>query len=158
MQDGAPGAAFSNEFSSGVMSSQPASRRSCARRVCALLKSGARNGLASCAVATDCGTTCFSVRMTVAWFCSTSGSGSSPPAICISRFSRRAESVISASSASSENSDGSLAAVCARIVAIPSSRFSWVSRCSSDIDGSAFTRARSSRASNAMTWNLVRSG
>ena len=86
--------------------------------------------MASCAVATDFGTTCFSLRMAVelARFGSTSGSGSSPPAICISRFTRRAESQISASSARRENNDGSRAAVWARIFAIPSRRFSWVSR------------------------------
>ncbi len=158
MHEGAPGAGFSNELNNGSMSSQPASRP-WALRGAASEKSGARNGLASWAATTERGTTCRSLRAadTAGRCCSTSGSGSSPPAICISRFILRAESLTSASSPSRVNKDGSRVAVCARIFAMPSSRFSCASRCGSVIDVSALTRARSSRARSAMAWNLLRS-
>ena len=159
MQEEAPGSAFSKELSSGSISSQPARRCGWPLRCSAPLKSGARNGLASCAATTDCGRTCLSLRakLAVARGRSTSGSGSSPPATCISRLSLRAESLISASSPRSTNRDGSRVAVCARIFAIPSRRFSSTSRWAGVIDASALTRARSSRASRAMAWNLPRS-
>ena len=53
-------------------------------------------------------------------------------------------------------SEVSRAAVFARIVATPSSRFSVSARTSSLMSGSVFARARSSRTSTAITWNFVR--
>ena len=153
MHAGEPGAACSKEFSSGVISSQPA-RRPCTRGA-ACEKSGTRNGLASWADSTDCGSTFRSGRTPVATGplgASGSGSGSMPAAACISRSSRRVLSEISASSASRWKSDGSRAAVCARIVATPSRRLSWVSRCCSVSESSARTRVRSARASRATAW------
>ncbi len=156
MLAGAPAAACSKEFRSGSISSHPASRP-CTRGA-AWLKSGTRNGLASWAWTTDWGS---AVRSRVTPEIgeadgSGSGSGSSPAWICISRSSRRVASEISASSWSSENSDGSRVAIWARIVARPSSRFSWVSRCTGVSDSSARTLARSARASSAEAWNLAR--
>ena len=65
-------------------------------------------------------------------------------------------SEIFASSARRENSDGSRAAVWARIVAIPSSRLSSPSRLASVSPVSVLTRMRSSRASRATAWNRDR--
>ena len=56
MQAGAPGLACSKEFSSGSISSQPASRRVVGRGGAAE-KSGAMNGLASWAATADLGAT-----------------------------------------------------------------------------------------------------
>ena len=121
-------------------------------------KSGVRNGLASWRWITDCGTTCFSFfsENMSGSAGSGSGSGSSPACAIIRRLSSRAASETSAFSSSRWNSDGSRAAVWARIVPIPSSRLSWASRCPSVSSESPLTRARSSRASSAATWNFVR--
>ena len=87
--------------------------------------------MASCRAITDCGTTRRSV-VGAPWFCSGSGSasagGSTPVASSISRLSRFAASETAASSASSASSEVSRAAVLARIVAMPSSRFIWAVR------------------------------
>ncbi len=153
MLAGAPGAACSKEFRSGSISSHPASRP-CTRGA-VWLKSGTRNGLASWAWTTDCGS---AVRSRVALenvgSGSGSGSGSRPAWICISRSSRRVASETSASSCSRLKSEGSRVAIWARIVASPSSRLSCVSFCVGVSASSARTLARSARASRADAWNL----
>ena len=125
-------------------------------RGAALLKSGTMNGLASWAETTDCGTTRRSVGCSALNTGSASGSGSSPPAVSMSRLIRLVASPMTASSWSSEKSDGSRAAVLARIVATPSSRLRKLSRWASLRLSSARTRARSSRASSATAWNRAR--
>ena len=158
MQAEAPLAAFSNDLSSGVSSSQPASRCPRALLFAAALKSGARNGLASWRAATDCGTTLRSrpASTTGSVATTSSGTASTPAASSISRLSLLAESETSASSASRARSEVSRAAVLARIVATPSSRLSCSLRCASVLVSSALMRARSSRTSRATTWNFVR--
>ncbi|WP_242471234.1 hypothetical protein [Blastococcus sp. TML/C7B] len=142
------------------MSSQPASRcgrgAACGR---AASKSGARNGLASCRETTDWGTT----RRSSAAGASTgsagggsTGSGSIPAARSISVRSARADSDTTASSPRRARSAESRTAVRARIVAMPSSRFSCSARWLGLLASSALTRARSSRATRATAWNFVR--
>ena len=122
-------------------------------------KSGARNGLASCRETTDWGTTRRSVPAEAAAGsvgAVSSGAGSIPAARNMSRLSDLAASETTASSARSASSPGSRTAVFARIVAIPSRRFScsarrvWLPVCF------PWTRACSSRTSSATTWNFVR--
>ena len=131
MHAGAPGAACSKEFSSGSISSQPA-RRPCTRGA-AWLKSGDQERVGQLGGRTDCGST--SARRTP--FATRARARrlrlrlDARPAACISRSSRRVPSEISASSCEQVKSDGSRAAIWARIVATPSSRLSWVSRCCS---------------------------
>ena len=74
----------------------------------------------------------------------------------MSRVSDLAASETTASSARSARSEVSRAAVCARIMAIPSRRLSCSARCLSLLVSSARTRARSSRTRRATTWNFVR--
>ena len=85
-----------------------------------------------------------------------SSSTSTPARSSIARRMSAAWSETFASSASSENSDGSRAAVWARIVAMPSSRLSSPSRLASVSPVSVWTRMRSSRASSATAWNRDR--
>ncbi len=155
----AEAAAYSKERSRGVISSQPASRRArTGRETGGALKSGARNGFASCRATTVFGTT---RRTADSGAASGSGAGGSsgasiPAAVIISRRSVVAASDRTASSASSWSRRGSRAAVFARIVATPSSRRSCSARYASVADWSVLTRLRSSRTSRATTWNLVR--
>src|SRR6476620_5308413 len=149
----------SNDRNSGPSSSQLARRPAALLRCATEEKSGARKGLASCLLTTDCGTTRRSGAAEVAtgsFGVAGSGAGSSPAASSISRLSDLAASETTASSASNASSEVSRAAVLARIVAIPSRRLSCSARCASLLARSALTRARSSRTSRATTWNLVR--
>ena len=161
MHGEAPPPARSNELNSGPSSSQVARRRVGAALGLTAEKSGARKGLASCRETTACGTT---RRSGVAGAVSAGGSGgatsraaASNPASC-SRFrmSARAASDSTASSPSRSSNDVSRVAICARISAIPSRRLSMADRRASLLI-SARTRARSSRARTATTWNFVRS-
>ena len=68
----------------------------------------------------------------------------------------RAVAVGGDSLSSSAIRDVSRAAVLARMVAMPSSRFSCSARAASLRSGSDFALARSSRIRKAMTWNFVR--
>ena len=109
---------------------------------------------------TDCGTTCFSTGACTGAgslaMMRSSGVISLPEAISRSRRSTFAESEMTASSASSWMRDVSRAAVFARIVATPSSRFSTSARSASVTVRSVFALARSSRISSATTWNFTR--
>ncbi len=151
MHAGAPGEACSKELSSGSISSHPDSRRVCGRGISR--NSGAMNGLANCLARTEGGTGICAgpENWSPASAGASSGSGSRPPLRCSSRLNASAALVISASSWSSSKNDGSRAAVWARIVPMPSSRLSSISRRSSEISWSARTRCRSSRASRATT-------
>ena len=135
MHAGAPGTGCSNALSTGPISSQPVSRP--LGFGFTALKSGTRNGLASWADRTDCGIVVRRSGRTppsAVAAGSASGSGSRPPACCISRLSARVASPISASSCSSPNSDGCRAASRARLVATPSSRLRRLSRWASVSD------------------------
>ncbi len=111
--------------------------------------------MASWRARTASGTTRRSTRpSSVSTFASGSGSGSGsvPPATCIPRIRMRVPSETSAFSSSRWKNDGSLAAIWARIVAIPSSRLSSESRRTCVRASSPRTRTRSSRASSAIAW------
>ena len=87
---------------------------------------------------------------------SSSGDSGAPDAISMSRRNVLAASVTAVSSARSWIREVSRAAVFARMVATPSSRLSSSVRSASVSSASVLARARSSRMSNAITWNLVR--
>ncbi len=110
----------------------------------------------------DAGTTCLSARAAettgvifgvLSVMISSSGGSSAPDSSSQSRRMRRATGEVAASTSSSWISEVSRAAVFARIVATPSRRLSSSARAASVISVSAFTRARSSRTRNAITWN-----
>jgi hypothetical protein len=123
---GAPLRTSSKERNSGPSSSQPASRPERGVLGWTPEKSGARKGFASRLETTDCGTTRRSlVGTTASGSVGTSSSTcSTPAAVSICRRNDFADSEITASSASRENRVLSRAAVCARILAIPSRRSS----------------------------------
>ena len=153
----APLPTSSNDRNSGPSSSQPASRRAWPRFWEAAVKSGTRKGLASWRASTDCGTTRRSVAAGSSSRADGSSSSTSTPArSSIALRMSEAWSETLASSASRENSEGSRAAVWARIVAMPSSRLSSPSRLASVSVESPRTRVRSSRASSATAWNRER--
>ena len=148
----------SKDRNSGPSSSQPASRLAWPRFCEAAVKSGVRKGLASWRASTDCGTTRRSVTagQLVGGLVGSSSSTSTPARSSIALRRSEAWSETFASSASRENSEGSRAAVWARIVAMPSSRLSSPSRLASVSVESPLTRVRSSRASSATAWNRDR--
>ena len=151
MQAGAPGLACSKEFSSGSISSQPASRRVVGRGGAAE-KSGAMNGLANWAATADLGATRRSGAAAPGSGSAVfSGSGSMPAFRCISRMIAREPEVTSASSSRSSKNEGSVAAMRARMAAMPSRRLSSASRREAT-DSSVRTRTRSRRASRAIAW------
>ena len=135
MQADAPLAAYSNDVSSGPISSQPASRRGRTGRA-APEKSGTRNGLARRRETTDCGTTWRSAaggarsrdrRPASPARVGLDAGGGEHLALELAARSRRS----AASSASSTSREVSRVAVFARIVATPSSRLSCSARCAS---------------------------
>ncbi len=151
---------ISNDLNSGPSSSQLARRRTGTIGAAGFEKSGARKGFASCRERTDAGMTWFSSSSSFASgsrvMMSSSGLSSAPDSSSQSRRNRCATVEIEASGSSSAMRLVSRAAVFARICAIPSSRLSSSARAPSATSVSAFTRARSSRISRAMTWNFVR--
>ena len=143
----------------GVSSSQSPSRLVVGRGDGTAEKSGARKGLANWRAMTLCGTTrrVDGARPAAAWgSCTSSGSGSRPPARSRSFLRLTAEGETTTPSASSSSSEVSRTAVLARIVAMPSSRVSTAARSASGVEVSLLTRARSSRTRRATTWYAVR--
>ncbi len=157
-----PPAPYSNDLNSGPSSSQFASRRVGGAAGAGRSRSGSRNGFASTRALTDGGTTWRSCSLARAGS-SGSGSGSSsttistPPSNSMCLRMARAVSESLASGSSSGSTEVSRAAVRARMLAMPSRRFS-VSARSGSLSGVAgsFACVRSSRISTAMTWNFVR--